>query len=126
MAETAKKRRAERSSMHGGLEGKLDIAAWGLLVLGSAAGFVVLQDRERGFVNTVSIVIEAIIAWLLFRSLAEIIRLLKHQARLPYGGKVSGVTETVAWECSACGATLYDPGICDRCGCEIVGTEESA
>ena len=111
--------------MHGGLEGKLDIAAWGLLVLGSAAGFVVLQDRERGFVNTVSIVIEAIIAWLLFRSLAEIIRLLKHQARLPYGGRVSKATEHVeeVWECTACGAPLYDPGICDRCGRQIIGTD---
>lgn len=110
----------------GGLEGKLDGVAWTLLWLGLLLALVVLFINPIGFVASVGIVINAILIWVVLRALAEIIRLLKHQAGLPYGGRVTSPNERVDgnWECTACGGKLYDPSICDHCGREIVGTEE--
>lgn len=64
------------------------------------------------------------ISWLLFRCLAEHLRLQKKIAGLPYVGRISGPREEVVWGCSQCGHVLHSISQCDACGAQIVQSDE--
>ena len=121
MGDTAK-RRAGNLRPKGSLENKLDFAAWALLIVNLL--LALLAALAGAFWNSISLAVTAVLSWLLFRSLAEIIRLLKVQAGLQHGGKISGMRAGVTWVCSECGTTLGNRHRCPRCGRMIVGTEE--
>jgi hypothetical protein len=124
MGDTAK-RRAGNLRPKGSLENKLDVAAWGFLIVNLLLAFLlVLSREEEAYGLALFLVVTAVLSWLLFRSLAEIIRLLKVQAGLHYDGKISGIQARVTWVCSECGTTLGNRHRCPRCGRMIVGTEE--
>lgn len=121
MGDTAK-RRAGYLRPKGSLENKLDFAAWSLLIVNLLLALLALL--VGAFWHSISLAVTAVLSWLLFRSLAEIIRLLKVQAGLHYGGKISGIRARVTWVCSECGTILDNRHRCPRCGRMIVGTEE--
>jgi hypothetical protein len=124
MGDTAK-RRAGYLRPKGSLENKLDFAAWGLLIVNLLLAFLLVLTLELGAIWAApSLVVTAVLSWLLLRSLAEFIRLLKVQAGLHYGGKISGIRARVTWVCSECGTILDNRHRCPRCGRMIVGTEE--
>ncbi|QEG21491.1 hypothetical protein [Mariniblastus fucicola] len=115
----ARKIESERRNA-GGLEGLLDSAAIVLLavgIIGTVASLVWL--KLYGILPALSILINTILVWLLLRSIAEIIRLLKKQAGLPYAGDISYPDATVAYTCSECGAMLHSESRCDSCGANI-------
>ena len=101
----------------GGLESKLDAAAWIQLVLGLlfAIGLLVFTGG-KGIVAVMLVALNSWLAWLVLRAVAEIIRLQKKAAGIPYGGRISEATAVVIEKCSACGAVLYNEERCERCG----------
>ena len=104
----------------GGLEGTLDFAAIAILVIGIIGAVVTLVLlRFAGVLPAFGILINAALIWLLLRSVAEIIRLLKLQADLPFGGKISNADQTIVYTCSDCGALLHSETRCDYCGASI-------
>lgn len=119
------KRRKRSLGVRGTLEYKLDVAAWVVLLLGLLSAMLVLAETEgRALFASLWFVAIGILSWLLVRGIAEIIRLLKFQAGLPFDGAITGAGESVAWECSECGAPISDPHQCTRCGRLFVGTDE--
>ncbi|MFO0939710.1 MAG: hypothetical protein U0930_02975 [Pirellulales bacterium] len=65
------------------------------------------------------------VVWILFRALAEIIRLLKKIAGLGYSGNISANRNIeVFWACSNCGQMLHSETRCDSCGATIVGDDD--
>ena len=59
------------------------------------------------------------IAYYLFRALAEIIRLLKHSAGIPFSGRIAEGPITTMYKCSDYSAILRSGLKCDSCGAEI-------
>lgn len=104
----------------GGLENLLDVAANFIFVIGVIlAAAVLVWQRLFGIVPAVVILINSAIGWLLLRSIAEIIRIQKKMARLPYTGMISGGDQIVVYKCSDCGAMLHSESWCDSCGTSI-------
>lgn len=101
----------------GGLESKLDAAAWIQLVLGLlfALGLLVFTGG-KGIVVVMLVALNSWLAWLVLRAVAEIIRLQKKANGLPYGGRISEATAVIIEKCPSCGAVLYSDDRCERCG----------
>jgi hypothetical protein len=109
--------------MFGGLEGFLDVVAWIILVAGVVLAIVpIFLLSFSGIVPSLSIVVAATLSWVLLRAAAEILRLLKHIAGLPYGGRISkpnGPENSVFLRCSNCNSLLHSKLSCDACGEKI-------
>ena len=110
----------------GGLEASLDFAAVALLVAGiTVAGVFLIWWRFDGVLPATGLLVNAALSWLLLRSVAEIIRLLKHQNGLPYSGKISAAGESSLYFCSDCDALLHSETRCDSCGATIETDQSS-
>lgn len=128
MAHRIKEKGAVEPSASGGLEGLLDGFAWAVLILGCiGALFALFVTRGYGWVGSLLAIFSAGIGWVVLRALAEIIRLQKHAAGLPYGGNISTPAERndsmFCW-CSNCNAMLHNRLRCDACG-EAIEPEEN-
>jgi len=126
----------------GGIESRLAAIAWGCLIAGIITGlFCVIASQARENKDTIlssiylilafASVGEAIVLWTLFQAGGEIIRLLKKQNGLPYGGSISK-TEGFgnSFFCSQCGAPSGPiDQFCNQCGSnmgnEMTGTPHS-
>lgn len=104
----------------GGLEASLDAASIFVFFIGfvSAIAFVGIFHLG-GLVASIGILFISFVAYLLFRSLAEIIRLLKKSAGIPFSGKISQGTLYSVFSCSECNAILHSGLRCDSCGAKI-------
>ena len=97
MTKTAYRRRSG-STFRGGLEGTLDGAALAFFVLGCLAAIAAAPTfKFAGLFVAVGIFACSEQVWLLLRALAELIRIQKKTAGLPYGGKISEAQEQVAY-----------------------------
>ncbi|OYP32196.1 hypothetical protein CGZ80_20295 [Rhodopirellula sp. MGV] len=103
------------------IESILDFAALMILFLGVAASIWMGMSGEP--YSAALTTFGAFLHWLLFRSLAEIIRLLKRNGGFDYEGRVSGSSFDHILSCSHCGAALQSDASCDRCGARIVKPE---
>lgn len=113
----------------GGLESTVDFWANLLLLLGIIASFfIVLVGMFAGarpfwfvlFLATCVLLASAVV-WVVLRSLAEIIRLLKKISGLKYSGEISGAESSHQfYACSNCGHMLHSETTCDTCGAKIV------
>jgi predicted RNA-binding Zn-ribbon protein involved in translation (DUF1610 family) len=122
MSETTKKKR-ERSTYYGGLEGILDSSGFVVFLIGLLAGiWVLVIAGSTGILLAVTIWTVAFVVRLVLRALAECIRLQKKGVGLPYGGKISKAQETVIYTCSECGAMLHTDSRCESCGRPIDGS----
>lgn len=111
------KRRLNRGT---GLETLADLAAITLLVLGIiTACALFLTFSGQGLLYGVSLLLGAFLQWLLFRCIAEHLRLQKRIAGLSFQGRITGPAEETVWACGKCGQTLYSDTRCDSCGAEI-------
>lgn len=112
------KRRLRRGT---GLETLVDLVATVLLVLGALAAFgLLLTFSIPGVLSALSVAVATTIQWLLFKCLAEHLRLLKTIAGLPIEGRITGPGEEDVWVCSACLQMLHSESRCDSCGARIV------
>jgi len=101
-----------------GLESILDFAAGLLLVLG-VVGSIGLFVRT-GIAAASLTILGTLLGWLLLRSLAEIVRLLKRIVGIDYAGRVSGSYFDTIASCSNCGAMLHSGVACDGCGARLL------
>lgn len=56
------------------------------------------------------------VVFLFLRYCAEQLRVSKHQAGLPYEGRITGPKEESVLSCSNCGQVLHSEYRCDECG----------
>ena len=111
----------------GGSEAMLDGAAVSLLVLGivlapTLAGmffFLGGAFRLHGVIPASLILVMTLVAFYLFRGLADIIRVLKQSAGIPYSGRIAAGPQRSEFKCSDCSAVLRSGLKCDSCGAEI-------
>lgn len=104
-----------------GLETVLDFTATALLFLGFFLALIAaLTFRLEGLLASISTLFSSVMGWLLLRSLAEILRLLKKLAGKQYQGSISGPQQSHYWACSHCGHMLHTEHRCEHCGAEIV------
>lgn len=104
-----------------GLESVLDFAARFVLVLGILSALSVYLIAGFGaIVPACSLLFGSFLNWLLFRSLAELIRLLKRIAGLDYAGRISGSYFDNVPTCGNCGAILRSDVCCNGCGARLV------
>ena len=101
----------------GGLERTLDTVALVVLVL-----FCVIAV----FGLSLSAAVTGVVSWLLLRSLAEGIRLLKRLNDLPYSGEISHGKEVTSYKCGECGAPVTGLYRCYKCGSIMVGDRKEA
>ena len=111
----------------GGLEGWLDVIG-GLFFLLAAllAGLIAVATNFEWWWVGLILLFEALVAWTFTRVMAEIVRLQKKIAGLPYGGQISQNTSDAAYGCGECGAPIYHPYRCHKCGCQLVSDQELA
>ncbi len=107
-----------------GLEKAIDVVAWTLLVVGGLAllvlGFVASGDAgPAGFLVVLNPAVVVVVVFLVLRALAEILRLLKSAAGLPYSGTISGSRTVPELRCGRCRNVLHDADRCDACGASI-------
>ncbi|GAA4447124.1 hypothetical protein [Novipirellula rosea] len=100
------------------IESILDFAALMVLFLGVAASTWMIMSS--GLYSAALTTFGAFLNWLLFRSLAEIIRLLKRNGGLDYAGRVSGSYFDDILSCGNCGAMLRSDAFCDGCGARLI------
>ncbi len=106
------------------LETILDFVAWSFLILGMVASVVVFAYGS--FAAVISTMLSMFLPWMLLRSVAEIIRLLKRIAGLQYAGRISGTFSGTALSCSHCGAIFLQSKVaCDACGATLVAPDDS-
>ncbi len=104
------------------LETKADIAAIYLLIFaGVVATFQILSFTSVGIVTAVAAIASGVLSWLLFRCIAEHLRLQKKMAGVPFEGRITQAGEEMCWACSSCGMILHSDTRCDACGAEIEG-----
>ena len=107
-----------------GLETVVDLVANGVLILGSIIAFVLLLTVSLwGLVASCLVVVSASLKWLLFRCLAEHLRLQKKIAGYEFEGSITGPIEETVWACGNCGQMLHSESRCDSCGAEIVSDD---
>lgn len=114
--------RIERKRLQGGtsLETLVDVVAIVALLVGilMAVGFL-LTFYIWGVLAGISSAIGGFVSWLLFRCLAEHLRLLKKIAGMEIAGSITGMQEETVWSCSNCGQMLHSEHRCDSCGAQI-------
>ncbi len=121
-ANRIEKRRLPRKR---GLETIADWVAIAFLVVGVivAVIFLYMYFKEDaihwGLLAVVATLFSAFVYWLLFRCLAEHLRLQKKIAGLRFDGAITGQEEEIIWACSHCGHVLYADHRCDYCGSKI-------
>ncbi len=128
MTQTATRVEKRRLGAGWALESLVDWVAAVILILAlltAAGAFVSWRafDKPSG-VAAPQILLGGFISWLLFRCLAEHLRLQKKIAGLPYAGSITGPTEEVVWGCSQCGHVLHSNSQCDVCGARIHRSDE--
>lgn len=115
------------------LESTVDFLAVFLFGLGCLLAAVVLGVYTyatdfslfmAGVIHSSLIVLGAFINLILFRCLAEHLRLQKKIAHLPFEGEITGPREESFWACGNCGQVLHSENKCDECGATIVGDFE--
>ena len=113
----------------GGLETTVDFWATVLLLLGIISSFfivligMIVGARPFWFVLLLAtfVAINCAVVWVVLRSVAEIIRLLKKISGLKYSGEISGAESSHQfYACSNCGQMLHSETTCDTCGAKIV------
>lgn len=113
----------------GGLESTIDFWATVLLLLGILSSFfivlvgMILGAQPFWFVLLLAtfVALSMAVVWVVLRSLAEMIRLLKKIAGLQYSGEISGAESSHQFfSCSNCGQMLHSETTCDTCGAKIV------
>ena len=117
----------------GGVESKLEGVATLYLVLsiiGLLASIFISQGdavKNGGFSSSfwiglgVAALLQGIVFWILFEAGAEVIRLLKKIAGLPYAGRISQTDgDSESFSCSDCGApvSVIDK-FCTQCGSKL-------
>lgn len=120
-AQRTEKRRLRRGT---GLETLVDMVAIASLVLGSLVAVgLLLTFSWWGLVASISAAISAFLNWLLFRCLAEHLRLQKKIAGCDFEGVITGPYEETIWACGNCGQMLHSDVRCDSCGAEVVSDD---
>lgn len=113
----------------GGLESIVDFWANLLLLLGIISSFfivlvgMILRAQPFLFVLFLAtcVALNGAVVWVVLRSLAEILRLLKNIAGLSYSGDISGTESSRQfYVCSNCGQMLHSETTCDSCGAKLV------
>uniref|UniRef100_UPI002604A4ED hypothetical protein n=1 Tax=uncultured Lentibacter sp. TaxID=1659309 RepID=UPI002604A4ED len=80
------------------LETKADIAAIYLLIFaGVVATFQILSFTSVGIVTAVAAIASGVLSWLLFRCIAEHLRLQKKMAGVPFEGRITPAGEEMCW-----------------------------
>ena len=103
-----------------GFETTLDIA--GNLLLAGCLLFVVISFFAFGLFGIVpaaAFAFSGAIFWLICRAMAELLRIQKTIAGIPYSGKIVGTEMTACDTCSECGAILHAQHYCDGCGLTV-------
>ncbi len=104
----------------GGSEAMLDGAAINVLFLGLVLTVtLVALSQFGGWIPASIIFFMTVIAFYSFRALADIIRLLKETAGIPYSGTIASGPLRSEFKCSDCNAILRSGLKCDSCGAEI-------
>ncbi len=107
----------------GGLESLVDFTAYALLFIGIAVSFLpLLTFSLAGLFGCLLGIFLSFVQWLLFRSIAEILRLLKMQNGLNYRGRITTTEVTEIFACENCGMVLHSDDRCESCGARITGT----
>jgi DNA-directed RNA polymerase subunit RPC12/RpoP len=109
------------------LEIAADLFLWVGLIGGGVALVAALGTSmdEGGHPGTwvivgVAAIVQGVVAWLLFRAGAEVIRLLKQINRSRFTGKITQRSVQRSHKCSLCGATVAPAQAkCFRCGAEF-------
>ena len=95
----------------GGREGQLVSVAWLVLILGilGAVTCVILAIVDKSalwFVLGLGSLLEGVVLYVAFQAVAEVIRLLKMENGLHFGGEVMTAKPTLSYVCSECGKSL--------------------
>jgi uncharacterized integral membrane protein len=129
MTQTATRVEKRRLGAGWALESLVDWVATVIVILAIFSA-VVAFISWRAFhwpagIVAAQILLSGFISWLLFRCLAEHLRLQKKIAGLPYVGRITGPREEVVWGCSQCGHVLHSNLQCEVCGAQIVQPDET-
>lgn len=117
LAQRIEKRRLLRA---GGLESLVDTVAYVLLFFGILVSCTALLSMSLlGVVVFLLGCFGAFVQYLLFRCIAELIRLQKKIAGIEYSGTISAAVEETIYTCSNCQQLLHSETRCDACGAEI-------
>ena len=109
-----------RKQGSGGSEAMLDGAAITVVFLGLLLAVVSgVLFPWGGAVAIGLILLNTAIAYYLYRALADVIRLLKHSAGMPFSGRIAAGPTITMYKCSDCNAILRSGLKCDSCGAEI-------
>ena len=123
MSETAKKKKI-RTISRGGLESSLDTFGFIVLLLGIFAGvWFLIVGGFKGILPALYLSVLSFGIRLVFRALAENIRLQKKSLGLNYGGQISEVQSIEIHVCSVCGEILHSDSRCESCGSTLDGDE---
>jgi len=126
MANQAKRIYIRKVTSGCGLESLVDVTAYIFLVVGLLVSLLpLLSVSLSGLLTCILSSFVTFVVWLLFRCLAEIIRLLKHQNSIPYAGRITKVDEFPLFRCEKCGLLLHSPYYCDGCGSKIVADAQT-
>ena len=112
-----------------GLESLLDFSAFTILAIGIPVSCllgwatVVSEFSAGGIVSCCAVGLGSWFLWLILRWMAEVIRLQKQKADLPYDGHITGPYDEVVASCSNCGAVLLSKDRCDCCGARLVADQ---
>ena len=109
-----------RKRTSGGSEARLEGAAFNVAVLGFCLTLILCILFQFGALIPAGIVVMmSVIGYYLFKALADIIRLLKKIAGMPYSGDIASGPQVSVYKCSDCNAVLRSGLKCDSCGAAI-------
>ena len=104
----------------GGMESKLEGAAWIALILGLGfGGWLALVTLDEGALLGLAVAVPGWISWRILLGLAELIRLQKRANGLPYSGTISETREAMLQRCPNCEAAHYETDACPHCGRQV-------
>ncbi|GAB5406134.1 MAG: hypothetical protein Aurels2KO_43650 [Aureliella sp.] len=132
MAETARRVKKRGTTDGMPLESAADAAAiitLGIALLAGLGAIVSALQTPVPFVSlpvVIAIGVGGFFGWLMWRVVAEHIRLQKAIAGLRYSGEISGHREREFWACSACGVPVHSDSRCDGCGKAIESDDASS
>lgn len=107
------------------METLVDLVAMAHLILGSIVAIgVLLSFTWWGLFASAALMAGAFICWLLFRCLAEHLRLQKKIAGLHFEGPITRPYEVTLWSCGNCGQMLHSDSRCESCGALIEPGQE--
>lgn len=122
---TAKRIPKRRLRRGNGLETLVDLVAMAHLILGSIVAIgLLLSFTLWGLFASAASMAGAFITWLLFRCLAEHLRLQKKIAGLHFEGPITRPYEVTLWSCGNCAQMLHSDSRCESCGALIEPGQE--